>query len=438
MISLINTAFVNDNNHFISSLTLITLIQNANADKSLIMKKLKWIILAVLGCILIIYIKIKPQLDAKNLEFTYTKIEKGVIEATVSSTGTLEAINTVEIGTQISGTIKKIYVDYNDKVQAGQLLAEMDLKLLNTNLISTRANLAVSEAQLNYAKDEYERNKILFEKEVVSQKDFQNSKYAYQQAESAKKAAIAAVNNINVSISYAHITSPISGTVTERSVEEGQTVAASFTTPRMFIIAEDLSKMQILADVDESDIGYIKNGIKARFTVQTYPNKEFFGLVSQIRLQPIKINNVVNYQVVVDVTNNEKLLLPGMTANLEFIIDKASNVLLINNSALRFRPNEAMLKEIKPQLIKEVQVFLPTTVQQDFINLIDNKDMYTPANFKKKLPAETDLFFYKNEKGKLAVKFIKVGIKTGLTSEIKAVLDSIQLNEGFKAIHGIK
>lgn len=402
------------------------------------MKKWRWIIFGVLCISAIVYFKMKPSLEAKNIEYTYTILAKGNIEAIVSSTGTLEAINTVEVGTQISGTIKKIYVDYNDKVKVGQLLAEMDLNLLNTNLSSAQANLAVSEAQLNHAKDEFERDKKLYSLNIIADKEFQNSKYNFEQAESAKKAALAAVKNIQVTINYAHITSPISGTVTERSVEEGQTVAASFATPKMFVIAEDLSKMQILADVDESDIGYIKNGMKARFTVQTYPEKAFVGQVSQIRMQPIKINNVVNYQVVIDVDNSEKFLLPGMTASISFIINEANNVMLINNSALRFRPSEHMLTEIKPKLLIDTELYLPDTLKTNFIDAINSTELYTPSNFKKKLPPKIDGIFIKNENEQMIFKFIEIGIKTGLQSEIKSFLDNTPLNEGTQVINGIK
>jgi len=403
------------------------------------MKKLKWIIpIILIAGVAVYFIIVKPKLDEKKIKFTYTSLEKGAIEAVVSSTGTLEAINTVEVGTQISGTIKKIYVDYNDKVRAGQLLAEMDLKLLETNLINAQANLAVSQAQLNQAKEEYERDKGLFEEKVISQQKYINSKYTYDQAASTKKAAEAAVKSIKVSIGYTRITSPISGTVTERSVEEGQTVAASFATPRMFIVAEDLSKMQILADVDESDIGYIIDKMEVRFTVQTYPEREFKGLVSQIRLQPIEINNVVNYQVVVDVNNEERLLLPGMTANLEFITDSAKDVLLINNSAFRFRPTEVMLEEIKPVLQEKAKKMLSDSLQQEFNKAINNEEIYTPANFKKNLPKNMDMFFYKNTNGKLDLKFVEVGIKTGLQSEIKKFLDGSELSKDIKAINGIK
>ena len=403
------------------------------------MKRLKWIIPLILAIgVLAYFIVIKPQLDSKNIEFTYTSLKKGDIESVVSSTGTLEAINTVEIGTQISGTIKKIYVDYNEKVAAGQLLAEMDLKLLKTNLVSAQANLAVSKAQLNQAKEEYDRSKILFEKGVIAQQEFSKVKYTYQQATGTTKAATANVNNILVTMQYARITSPISGTITERSVEEGQTVAASFATPTMFIIAEDLSKMQILADVDESDIGYIHNKMNVRFSVQTYPEKEFLGVVSQIRLQPIQVNNVVNYQVVVNVDNTDGLLLPGMTANLEFITQKANNVFLINNSALRFRPNELMLENIKPVLEENAKKNLPDSIYQKFTKTINNEETYIPTRFKKSLPSSIDGFFYRNTDGNINFRFIEIGIKTGLQSQIKRFYDGSEVSEDIKAINGIK
>lgn len=402
------------------------------------MKYLKWIIPGILIIALAVYIIIKPKLDEKNIDYTYTTLQTGNIEAVVSSTGTLKAINTVEVGTQISGTIDKIYADYNSKVKAGELLAEMDIRLLETNLNSAKANLAVSVAQLNQAKDEFARSQKLYAEEVISEQQYSNSKYTYQQALSAKQAAEAAIKNIQVNIGYAHITSPINGTITERSVEEGQTVAASFATPTLFIIAEDLSKMQILADVDESDIGQINNNMQVRFTVQTYPEKSFYGSVSQIRLQPIEINNVVNYQVVVDVSNEEGLLMPGMTANLEFITNTASNVLLVNNSALRFRPTEKMLEDIKPVLMAKAKALLPDSLQHKFNQAINSEDTYTPANFKKKLPPNVDGFFYKQGNGKLDFKFIQLGIKSGLQTQIVKFLEGDALTEGDNVINSIK
>ncbi len=291
---------------------------------------------------------------------------------------------------------------------------------------------------MNQAEEEYRRDKNLYDERVISEQQYTNSKYAHEQALSAVQAAEASVNTIEVNMGYARITSPINGTVTERAVEEGQTVAASFTTPRMFIIAEDLSQMQILADVDESDIGFIKDSMQVRFTVQTYPEKEFRGIVSQIRLQPVDVNNVINYKVVVDVNNEKGQLLPGMTTNIEFITATASDVLLINNSALRFRPNEQMLKEIKPKLIAKSKELLPDSLHGKFNEAINNDETYSPANFKKTLPSKYDGFFYMDNDGQLDFKFFEIGIKSGLESEIKRFLDNTQMQEGEKTINSIK
>jgi len=403
------------------------------------MKKYRWLIITLIIIIAVIgYFYMKPKIEAKNIEYTYTSLQKGDIEASVTSTGTLEAINTVDVGTQISGTIAKIYVDYNDRVKAGQLLAEMDMRMLKTSLQSAKANLAVSQAQLNQVEDQYNRNKVLFEKGVIAEQEYNNSKYTYEQAQSAKKAAQASLTNSQVNIGYAKITSPINGIIIEKTVDEGQTVAASFSTPTMFIIAEDLSKMQILADVDESDIGYIKDSMQVRFTIQTYPDTKFFGKVSQIRLQPIEINNVVNYQVVIDVDNKNGLLIPGMTTNIEFITNTAKNVWLINNSALRFRPDETMLEKIKPVLEENAKKMFPDSLQVKFIKAINNEVLYTPGKFKKDLPANINGFFYKNNDGKLDFKFVETGIKVGLQSEIKRFLDGSEISENIKAINGIK
>lgn len=402
------------------------------------MKKFRWLfillflLLAVIG-----YFYIKPKIEAKNIEYTYTMIKKGDIEATVSSTGTLEAINTVDVGTQISGTIAKIYVDYNDKVKAGQLLAEMDMSMLETRLQSAKADLAVSEARLNQAEDQFKRNKSLFEKEVISEQEFNNSKFNYQQAKSAREAARASLVNTQVNIGFAKITSPINGVIIEKQVDEGQTVAASFATPTMFTIAEDLSKMQILADVDESDIGYIKDSMQVRFTIQTYPDEAFSGKVSQIRLQPIEINNVVHYKVVIAVDNQKGQLIPGMTANIEFITDKAKNVWLINNSALRFRPSKSMMQNIKPVLEERARNSLPDSIQLKFVEALGNEELFTPSNYKKSLPSRFDGFFY-DDNGKLDFKFIEVGIKVGLQSEIRSFPDGSEISGNMKVINGIK
>lgn len=403
------------------------------------MKKYRWLIVLLIALIAVIgYFYLKPKIEAKNIEYTYTSLQKGDIEASVSSTGTMEAINTVDVGTQISGTIAKIYVDFNDRVKKGQLLAEMDMRMLYATLQSARANLEVSQAKMNQAEDQYKRNKVLFEKNVISEQEYNNSKFNYEQAKSSRQAALAALTTSQTNIGYAKITSPINGIIIEKKVDEGQTVAASFATPTMFTIAEDLSKMQILADVDESDIGYIKDSMPVRFTIQTYPDAKFFGKVSQIRLQPVEINNVVNYKVVIAVDNKNGMLLPGMTANIEFITKNAKEVWLINNSALRFRPDQAMLKKIKPVLEQKAVKTLPDSLQTKFSDAMNNEELFSPANFKKSLPAGYDGFFYKNGEGKLDFRFIETGIKVGLQSEIKRFLDGSEISGNIKVINGIK
>ncbi len=392
---------------------------------------------AIAGLAVIYLLFVRPRIRAQKLEYTYTEIQRGDLESTVSSTGSLEAINTIQVGTQISGTISKIYADYNDKVSAGELLAQIDTRLLSSAVTNASANVSVLQARLNQAEDEYRRNTVLFEKKVITEKEFKDSKYAYEQAFSNKNAAFASLKSAEVTLGYAYIRSPISGTVTERSVEEGQTVAASFATPTLFIIAENLTNMQILADVDESDIGYISKGMKVRFTVQTYPENKFYGTVSQIRLEPVRINNVVNYKVVVQVSNKEGLLLPGMTASLEFIAGAVTDVLLINNSALRFRPNEIMLGQVKPALVAKA-ASLPDSIRDRFLAAVNNEESFVNGSFRRALPSKVTGIFYESAEKKLGFDFIQLGITTGLQSEIKTFLTGGTLPAGTRIINGIK
>lgn len=380
---------------------------------------------------------LRPRQSSRKTHYTYTMLFKGNIESIISSTGTLEAINTIQVGTQISGTIKRIYVDYNDLVKAGQLLAEMDIKQLTTTLGNARANLAVMEVRVQQAKEEFERNKALLQKKVITEKEYRDSHYAFKQASSNKMAAEETVKGAEVNLEYAYITSPINGTITERNVEEGQTVAASFATPTLFIIAEDLSRMQILADVDESDIGYIHTGMKVRFTVQTYPERKFFGTVSQIRLEPVRINNVVNYQVVVQVRNEDRLLLPGMTANLDFISQTDEDALMVNNSALRFHPDALMLKQLTPLLTEKAR-YLPDSTRALFLASLKNEQAFTSGQFRKTLPPKVNGIFYETNNGQLSFDFIRLNIVTGQESSIDSFLTGLPLAVGTKVVNGIQ
>lgn len=273
-----------------------------------------------------------------KIQYRTAEITRGNIESTISSTGTLSPVTTVEVGTQVSGTIAQVYVDYNDVVKKGQLLAVLDTVMLKAAVLDAESGLEKAEAQLQLAQSDYDRNQSLYNNKLISESDFLTYSVNLKTQKAALQSAKATLQRAKQNLEYAYIYSPINGTVIEKNVEAGQTVAASLSTPTLFIIAENLSRMEILASVDESDIGQIKDGMPVRFTVQAYPDKTFKGEVTQIRLQPTTVSNVVTYTVVINSENKESLLLPGMTATVIFIIAQQDDVLLVPNAALRFQP----------------------------------------------------------------------------------------------------
>ncbi len=279
--------------------------------------------------------------------YRFVTLEEGDLEAVVASTGALDAVTTVQVGTQVSGIIASIYVDFNDRVRAGQVIARIDTTLLWSAVRDAESNLERNQAQLRQARRELERLAPLFEQQFVTDIDYSRAQYDLDIAEAATKSAEISLDRARQNLSYATIIAPISGTVIERNVDVGQTVAASFSAPQLFLIADDLSHMEILASVDESDIGQIQEGQSARFTVQAYPEETFTGLVRQVRLQSTVQENVVNYTVVVDVENPDGRLLPGMTATVDFLIESATNVLKLPNAALRFRATPQMFEVIR-------------------------------------------------------------------------------------------
>lgn len=281
-------------------------------------------------------------------DFTYKTVEitRGSVEEIISSTGSLNPVSTVEVGTQVSGTIVKVNVDYNDVVKKNQIIAEIDRKPLLSKLTQVQASFSRSEAMFEQAKVEYERNKPLHAKGLISDEEFTSTKTNYLAQKASLDAAKADVETALTNLEYAIIRSPIDGTVIKKSVEVGQTVAASLSAPTLFIIAEDLQKMEILADVDESDIGRIKTGQEVSFTVPAYPDQTYKGTVAQIRLQPETNQNVVTYTVVIKAPNPDGTLLPGMTANVDFIAERSENTLLVPSAALRFKPSEDVLKRL--------------------------------------------------------------------------------------------
>lgn len=287
-------------------------------------------------------------------KFRFDKITKGDVEMAVTATGTVNPVTTVLVGTQVSGTIKNIYVDFNSPVKKGQLIAQIDPALFEAqvnqaraNLLSVKANVEKAEASEVDAKRTMERNKELVSKNLIAQSDFDTAETNYETAKasvSAAKAQVkqsaAALSSTETNLFYTKIISPVDGIVVSRNVDVGQTVAASFQTPTLFSIAQDLTKMQIDTNVAEADIGNVKVGEDVEFTVDAYPDITFKGKVWQVRNAPITVQNVVTYDVVIQVNNPELKLKPGMTANVSIIISIKKDVLKIPNAALRFRPAE--------------------------------------------------------------------------------------------------
>src|SRR2546423_4889834 len=272
-------------------------------------------------------------------------IQRGSVKPTVSATGTLSAVKTIQVGTQVSGQVAAIYVDFNNHVRKGQLLASIDPALQNQAVEEAQAQLERTLATMEQAEGDYTRNKQLFEWKIITASEFSAAQSNFSVQQALVKSARIAFERARQNLAYTKIYAPIDGVIVERNVDVGQTVAANFSTPQLFLIANDLSDMQILALVDESDIGMIKNGLPVEFSVQAYPNETFSGMVQQVRLQSKIQDNVVNYTAVVAVKNTTGKLLPGMTATVQFLTGNADNVLIVPNSALRIRPTSAMLAQ---------------------------------------------------------------------------------------------
>lgn len=268
------------------------------------------------------------------------------IHNSVTATGTVEPVTLVEVGTQVSGIIDRLYVDYNDHVKAGQLIAEMDKVTLESELEQAEAQLSSSKTEYEYRQKEYVRIKRLYDKELVSDAEYDEALYLYETAKNAYELNQASIVGVRRNLGYATITSPIDGVVISRAVEEGQTVAAGFETPTLFTIANDLRDMQVVADVDEADIGYVKEGQRVEFTVDAYPDDVFSGEVQQVRLEATVESSVVTYEVVITAANPELKLKPGLTANVTIYTIDRLNVCSVPSKALRFVPDKDVLSKI--------------------------------------------------------------------------------------------
>ena len=289
----------------------------------------------------------------EKVEFQTAKVERQNISTSVTATGTIEPVTSVTVGTQVSGIVSKLYVDYNSVVKKGQVIAELDKTNLISELNTAKANLASAQSTLTYEQANFNRYKTLFEKGLVSADEYENAKLSYEKARQQVATSKESVQKSQTNLGYATITSPIDGVVLSKSVEEGQTVAASFNTPELFTIAKDLTDMRVIADIDEADIGGVKEGQRVTFTVDAFPEDKFEGRVTQVRQQATTESNVVTYEVVISAPNKDLKLMPGLTANVTIFTLEKNDVLAAPAKALRFMPNEALLS--KGQKIEDVE-----------------------------------------------------------------------------------
>lgn len=309
-------------------------------------KQSKWmittiVVVVIAGCTWY-FTKSSPK---SQLVVKTEKIAKGDISNIVTATGSVEAITQVEVGTQVSGIIDKIYVDFNSVVKKGQLIAELDKEVLLSELSSINADMSSAKTEYEYQKKNFERSQQLYKKELVSETDYETANYTYQKAKNSYEKSKFNAEKAKRNLSYAMIKSPIDGVIISRAVDEGQTVAASYSTPTLFTIANDLSKMQVVANVDEADLGQVKEGQRVSFTVDAYPNDVFEGVVTQVRLEATTTSNVVTYEVIVNAPNPDLKLKPGLTANISIFTTEKKGIVLVPAKAFRFTPTKELLGE---------------------------------------------------------------------------------------------
>jgi HlyD family secretion protein len=357
--------------------------------------------------------------------YRFATIERGNMQSTVSATGTLNAVTTVSVGTQVSGQVSELLADFNDQVKKGQLLARIDPTLALAAVTDAQANLEKAQAQALQASRDYARNRELTNDGLVARSAFEVSQSGATVADAGVKSARVALDRARQNLSYTSIYAPIDGVVVERNVQQGQTVAASLSAPQLFLIANDLSQMQILAQVGESDIAQIKEGQPVSFTVQALTGQTFKGVVKQVRLQSTTTDNVVNYTVVVSVPNTDGKLLPGMTARVQFLTKEADNVLKVSNSALRYKPTDAEIAALKAGR--------PATATSATSTAASTTSARSGRNGGARGGSSNfGTLYYLDANGKLAVARVKTGINDGSTTEITGKT----IKEGMKVIAG--
>jgi HlyD family secretion protein len=322
-----------------------------------------------------------PKIGSDKKDFIVMDIVNGDIVHTVTATGEIQPVNTVNVGSQVSGTIEDIFVDYNSKVKKGDILLKIEPSVLQSTVDESKAQLESAKSQLKYFANEYKRNKSLYNDGFISRAEMEQSQTNYEQAEQSVKKAQYTYERAVTNLGYATITSPVDGTVISRKVDKGQTVAASFQTPDLFEIAEDLSKMQIETAVSEADIGMIKEGVPVSFTVDAYPHQNFQGHIRQIRLSPTTVSNVVVYTVVIDVDNTDLKLMPGMTAFVNVVVAEAQNIKKVQNSGLLIRSYKNLSENISADISPKTHLAI----------LRDGKLVFVPYKKGITTPTETQI-----------------------------------------------
>jgi len=394
--------------------------------------------------------------DAKDAPaYRFATITRGNLEATVSATGALSAVKTVQVGTQVSGQVSAIYADFNQKVKKGQLLARIDPTLQQQAVQDAQAGVERAQSQLTLSQSQYDREKTLFDAKVITADEFGTSQSTYEVNKANLKSAQIALDKARQNLAYTNIYAPIDGVIVARTVDVGQTVAASLSAPELFLIANDLSQMQILANVDESDIGSIAVGQPVTFTVQAYPNRTFNGTVQQVRLQSTTQDNVVNYTTVISAANTDGKLLPGMTATVQFLTGSAKNALLVTNAALRFRATPDMMAQVG---MGQRQRTAGASTSASSQSSTSNGGQANGGGFSGQrwggngtgasagtargggspnggARANGGLLWYLDKTGKLAVARVKTGLTDGQTTEI-IPRDSTLVQPGLQVIVG--
>jgi len=378
--------------------------------------------------------------SSENTSFRLVPVERGDLVSTVNSTGTLGAVSTVQVGTQVSGQIAHLYADFNDRVRQGQLIAQLDTTLLVQAVRVAQADMARAQADLSQKQFLLGQATTLKNSDAMTETDFRAADYNVQMSRAGVTSAQASLERAEQNLQYATIRAPINGVVIERNVDVGQTVAASLSAPQLFLIAEDLSRMQILVSVDESDIGLIHDGQTANFTVQAYQTRVFQGTVNQVRMQSKTTENVVNYTVVVSVSNRDGALLPGMTATVSFEVAKAENVLKVANAALRFRATDEMMAQLRAERAASGDTTSrrprrdSTAARPDGARFAGGAEGARPSGANR--PAGVTQLWYLDASGKVGMLPVRTGITDGSLTEITP-LGGRPFPDGAQAIAGI-